>query len=359
MRMRRTLFPLLAAMLAVVATSPTAQAALTATPIATGLAFPNALTVAPDGTIFYGERLTGKIGWIDAVTGARHAFATIPIPGRVPGRGIQSLALHPRYPAQPYLYISVARTVSGAGKVQLLRLTNSSGRGTGLRTLFQAPTGSDHNASRVAFGNDGKLYMAIGEAGSPAKAQNPNLANGKVLRMNLLGGIPKGNPFPNSRVWAYGLRNTIGMAFDPQTGRLWETENGPECNDEVNRIIRGGNYGWGPSQSCTSPPPAPANTNQDGPSPILPQVWYAVPFGPTGAAFCDAACSLGVGSAGAFFFGAFNTGDIRMLTLGATRLTVASQEIVYTHTSGVLAVESDHNGGIVFSEPGGIYRLRP
>jgi glucose/arabinose dehydrogenase len=359
MRMRRTLIPLLAAVLTFTATSAGAQAALTATPIATGLAFPNALTVAPDGTIFYGERL-GKIGWIDPVTGARHAFATIPIRGMVPGHGIQSLALHPQYPAQPYLYVTVARSVGGVGRVQLLRLTNSGGRGTGLRTLFQAPAGSDHNASRVAFGKDGKLYMAIGEAGNPAKAQNLNVPNGKVLRMTLLGGIPSGNPFPNSRIWAYGLRNTIGMAVDPQTGRLWETDNGPECNDEVNRILRGGNYGWGPSETCASPPPAPRNTNQDGPSPILPQAWYATPMGPTGAAFCDSACSLGAGSAGAFFFGAFNTGDIRMLQLGATRMTVASQQIVYTDPAGgVLAVESDHHGGIVFTDKQGIFRLQP
>jgi glucose/sorbosone dehydrogenase len=211
MRMRRTLIPLLAAVLTFTATSAGAQAALTATPIATGLAFPNALTVA-----FYGERL-GKIGWIDPVTGARHAFATIPIRGMVPGHGIQSLALHPQYPAQPYLYVTVARSVGGVGRVQLLRLTNSGGRGTGLRTLFQAPAGSDHNASRVAFGKDGKLYMAIGEAGNPAKAQNLNVPNGKVLRMTLLGGIPSGNPFPNSRIWAYGLRNTIGMARSAMT----------------------------------------------------------------------------------------------------------------------------------------------
>jgi len=351
--------PLLAVAVAAVATSATAQAALTATPIVTGLAFPNALTVAKDGTIFYGERLTGKIGWIDA-GGTTHAFATVPIANTsLPGRGIQSLALHPNYPATPYLYVTVARTVNGAGRVQLLRLTNSGGRGTALRTLFQGPAGTDHNASRVAFGRDGKIYMAVGDAGNPAKAQNLGLPNGKILRMGQFGGIPSGNPFGNTRVWAYGLRNTIGMAFDPLSGRLWESENGPECNDEVNRLIRGGNYGWGPSQTCTSPPPAPRNTNSDGPAPILPQVWYPTPMGPTGAAFCDAACTLGPGSAGAFFFGAFNTGEIRMLVLSANRLTVASQQVAYTHTGGVLAVESDHDGGIVFSDREGVFRLQP
>src|SRR5262249_9354141 len=137
----------------------------------------------------------------------------------------------------------------------------------------------------------------------------------------------------------------------------WETENGPECNDEINRIVRAGNYGWGPSENCTGS--APLDTNQDGPSPILPLVNYPTPEGLTGAAFCDATCHEGAGSNSALFFGAYNTGNIRMLRLTANRLGVASQQIVYTHPSAVLGVESDHSGEIVFSDATGVYRLSP
>ena len=91
---------------------------------------------------------------------------------------------------------------------------------------------------------------------------------GKILRLTRDGEAAPGNPF-GSRVWAFGIRNSFGLAFDPVTGNLWETENGPECNDELNRIVRGGNYGWGPAADCGSATP-PSDTNRDGPSPILP-----------------------------------------------------------------------------------------
>ena len=65
-----------------------------------------------------------------------------------------------------------------------------------------------------------------------------SLHSRKVLRMNPDGSVPNDNPFAGSRIWSYGLRNSIGFDFDPQTGNLWESENGPECNDEINRIVK-------------------------------------------------------------------------------------------------------------------------
>ena len=69
------------------------------------------------------------------------------------------------------------------------------------------------------------------------------------------GKIPADNPFPDSYAYSYGNRNSFGLAFDPETGDLWETENGPECNDELNRILPGRNYGWGPSETCAGDEP--------------------------------------------------------------------------------------------------------
>ena len=57
--------------------------------------------------------------------------------------------------------------------------------------------------------------------------------------------------------WSYGLRNSFGFTFDPETRNLWETENGPECNDELNRIVKGGNYAWGPNETCSGAAPDP------------------------------------------------------------------------------------------------------
>src|SRR6185503_1959643 len=115
----------MAAVVASLAVAPSAPAAtLVAAPVATGLNFPTTVAVAPDGRIFFGE-VSGRIGIVNPTTGGVSTFATLPIPGATPGRGIMSLAFHPAYPSTPYLYVSLTREVNGAGKVQLLRLTNT------------------------------------------------------------------------------------------------------------------------------------------------------------------------------------------------------------------------------------------
>jgi glucose/arabinose dehydrogenase len=155
------------------------------------------------------------------------------------------------------------------------------------------------------------------------------------------------------------MRNSFGFTFDPQTGRLWETENGPECNDEINLIPRQTltNFGWGPSQSCASPPPAPRNTNADGPRPVMPKFFFPNPPALTGAAFC---ASCGLSTPGQLYFGDFNTGRVRRATLTADRLDVASQTTFYDHPDPVFSVEAPLDGGpIYFSTPKNIFRLRP
>jgi glucose/arabinose dehydrogenase len=173
--------------------------------------------------------------------------------------------------------------------------------------------------------------------------------------MNASGGVPDTNPFGNL-VWAYGIRNSYGFAFDPETNRLWASENGPSCNDELNRIVKGANHGWGPSQTCVSPPAPPVNTNQDGPSPVLPKRFYTPTTAPTGVAFCSG-CGLGAGKEGHLFYGTYKTGQIREVTLNTSRFGVAAEALAYSHSSGVLSVESAPDGRVYFSDGSGIYRL--
>ena len=180
------------------------------------------------------------------------------------------------------------------------------------------------------FGPDGKLYVVVGDNDNPALAQNLASLAGKMLRLNPDGTVPSDNPRAGSPIIGYGIRNSFGFTFDPQTGRLWETENGPDCNDEINLVPRLtlSNFGWGPSQTCSSPPPAPRNTNQDGPNPVMPKLFFATPPALTGAAFCD---RCGLSSSGQLFFGDFNTGTIHRATLTSARTGIASQAPFYDH----------------------------
>jgi len=330
--------------------------AILAQPVVVGLAFPAAFTVAPDGRIFYGLRFTGEIRIFDPADSSDTHFFTISHVATTGEQGLLGLAVSPQYPTKPWVYAYATRTVSQVTKNQIVRIKPAQGGGLTMEVLFNTGAASSHNGGRIAFGPSGQLYGVVGENGIPVQSQNLGTTLGKVIRMTASGGVPSTNPIPGNYMWAYGIRNSFGFAFDPVTGRLWETENGPECNDELNVIRKAGNYGWGASGTCSTPPAPPKNTNQDGPSPILPRRWYTPQIAPTGAAFCSG-CGLGSTSEGALFFGTFNTNQIRRVTLDASRSGVASETVVYTHPSPILSVQAAPGGTLYFSDPGGIYKL--
>ena len=321
------------------------------------LPFPAAFTATPDGSgILYGERFTGQIRRLDPATGTSTPFFTVPDTVAAPSKGLLGLALHPTYPSNDRVWAFVTRMVSGTAKNQLLRIR---GDGSAFTVLRSFPTGNDHNGGRIMFGPDGKLYVATGENEVPSLAQTLSSAAGKVLRMNPDGTVPSDSPRAGSAIIGYGIRNSFGFAFDPQKGGLWLTDNGPECNDEVHLIprLQLRNYGWGPSATCSSPPLAPANTNQDGPSPVQPKLFFATSLGITGAAFCRL---CGLSSYDQLFFGDFNTGTIRRARLTPDRLGIASQAPFYDHPDAVISLETPLDGGpIYFSTTTNIFRLNP
>jgi aldose sugar dehydrogenase len=372
----RALVPLIL-MVALVPTSPAAAAP--ATPggvgvrvhaasigertVAGGLNDPAAFTFSPSGRIFYGERFTGEIHIFTRKTGADHLFFTIPNVVTNGEQGLLGLALHPGFPSNPMVYAYATRNVNGQLRDQIVRIKDINGHGSNMTVIFSSQTtsGSYHDGGHIAFGPGGRLYALQGEAHDSSNAQNLRNSAGKILRMTGSGAAAPGNPFidsstKNRRIWAFGIRNSFGFTFDPQTGKLWETENGPSCNDELNRIVKGGNFGWGPSEDCGSGT-SPFNTNNSGPKPrILPKRWYTPTIAPTGTAFC-AGCGLGKASKGRLFFGAYNTGQVFRVTLTSNRLGVASQSVVHTHSGGIESMQAGPGGGLYFSDPNGIYKL--
>jgi glucose/arabinose dehydrogenase len=332
--------------------------------VAGGLSFPAAFTFTPGGRIFYGGRNSGRIRIITPANHTNNLFFRIPNVVTNGEQGLLGIALHPKYPTTPLVYAYATRNVNGSLRDQILRIRDSGGHGTNMTVMLSSKTtsGSYHDGGRILFGPDGMLYAVQGEAHNEANAQNLRNTAGKILRLTPAGKAASGNPFIRSttrdrRIWAFGIRNSFGFAFDPQTGRLWETENGPDCNDELNRIVKGGNMGWGPNETNCTSGSSPFNTNNSGPKPrIKPKRWYTPTIAPTGAVFCRQ-CGLGSRSRGRLFFSAWKTGDIRRVTLTSNRRGVSSQSVIFHNRAGVLSMERSPGGGIYFSDAHAIYKL--
>jgi glucose/arabinose dehydrogenase len=327
--------------------------------VAPGLNDPAGFTFHPNnGNIWYLERGTGEVRVISRSTGNDRLFFDISNVDGDGERGALGIALHPKYPNKPYVYVYVTRTDHGTLVNELIRIRMEQNKGVGFQVLFKWPVvATNHNGGRIAFGPDGKLWIVTGENANPAYSQQKSNIRGKILRINADGSIPADNPY-GTRVWAYGIRNSFGFAFDPWTGLPWETENGPTCNDEINLIRKAGNYAWGPNQACGSLP-APRDTNQDGADRRLPKYYVVDTIAITGAAFCDG-CGLGGGLQGQLLFGGSNYPNgnkIQHLSLNADRTGFVGSVGKVVDVDGVYSMEVAPNGQIYFSNWGGIYRL--
>jgi glucose/arabinose dehydrogenase len=177
--------------------------------------------------------------------------------------GLMDIALHPRFAENKWIYISYHKPV-GMGKSadgkdfplasnSILRGTWDGTQLTDVRDIFVADD-VDMEMSRIAFGQDGMLYMTIGGPGTgpPESLNRPQHGNdyaGKILRMTDEGGVPKDNPFvgkPGVKplIYTMGHRTQLGLAINPFTGEVWAGEQGPNGGDEVNVLKPGKNYGW-------------------------------------------------------------------------------------------------------------------
>ena len=340
-----------------IVTAPIASAAVDTDVFKGGLDWPTAFTFDATGRVFYVERFSGRVRILAADASTDQTLFKI---GRLVGDGedgLLGIALHPAYPTKPYVYVYATRRIDGKVRNQIVRITDDGGTGRNLRVIFTSKTeaGAYHDGGRILFGPDDKLYAIVGDAHNSNNAQRLGTTAGKIVRMNPNGGVPDDNPFDGKRIFAYGIRNSFGFAFDPETDRLWESENGPGCNDEMNLVPEGANMAWGPSETCGHPPATPDNTNQDGTGRHLPKAWWVSTIAPTGTAFCD---SCGLSSEdGNLLMGDWNDGNIRAFTLNGPRDDLTDEQVIYNHSQGILSMEVSPTGAIFFSDPNGISEL--
>jgi aldose sugar dehydrogenase len=213
-------------------------------------------------------------------------------------RGLLGIALHPKFRSNGWVYLFWSQSRSGADSTDLadVRLMGNrldrfewdDGRLEFDRNIItfrayqdDATNGvlrGNHDGGVIRFGPDGKLYAIVGDTGRRGQTQNlldgpfgpgidddqfggpePDDAHrtGVIVRLDDDGGAPRDNPFWRvgrnmggevganlQKIFAYGLRNSFGMAFDPESGQLWEQENGDDSFSELNRVPPGLNSGW-------------------------------------------------------------------------------------------------------------------
>ena len=165
--------------------------------------------------------------------------------------GLMGLCLHPQFQKKPYLYAMITYRKGSDLFNRVVRLKDLGDHGEFDKVILDdIPGGRFHNGGRIGFGPDGLLYVTGGETFKAEIAQNLNSLGGKILRVTEEGGIPEGNPFKDSPIYSYGHRNPQGLSWHPESGDLFESEHGPSgeslrfAHDEVNVIVKGGNYGW-------------------------------------------------------------------------------------------------------------------
>lgn len=237
--------------------------------IATGLKDPYEVTTAADGSLWMTEKTGGRVLRMDPANGhTRTALTLSNVATPDPEDGLLGLALQQSHGKVKAAFISYTYRSGNGMALRIVKYTTAKNGVTLTHPrvlLDHLPATMDHQGGKLRLGPDGMLYYTIGDQGAdhatypcvPNKAQRlPSKAEvrahnwvayqGKTLRMTTSGAIPRDNPVlrgVRSHVFAYGQRNAQGLDFG-LNGRLYTTDHGQKTDDEVNRMVRGGNYGW-------------------------------------------------------------------------------------------------------------------
>jgi len=220
--------------------------------IASGLEHPWSVAVLPDGGFLVTER-PGRLRRISADGKVSEPITGVPTVYAQGQGGLLDVVLAPDFASSHRIYLSFAEPgEDGTAGTAAATATLGEDALTDLRVIYrQVPKleGDNHFGSRIAFDQDGHVFITQGERQNRPLAQKLDVLQGKLVRLNLDGSVPTDNPFVGRQdarpeIYSYGHRNMQGLAVDPRTGKVWESEHGPRGGDEVNLPQAGKNYGW-------------------------------------------------------------------------------------------------------------------
>jgi glucose/arabinose dehydrogenase len=237
-------------------------------PFAGGLQGPTAMEFAPDGRLFVAE-IGGTIRVVDNGTLLGEPFVTIPDVDAEGGRGVQGLTFDPQFSVNHFVYVhyTQAGTDGEPSHNRIVRFkadvaggkpntAQEDGTGTPIFEMGDLGRSTKHNGGHIHFGNDGKLYIPVGDNkrdrfGPILNTMKLTNLFGKVLRIDADGSIPTDNPFldattgKNGAIYARGFRNPFSFAVEPTpSGKIYINDVGEQTWEEINNLKAGANYGW-------------------------------------------------------------------------------------------------------------------
>lgn len=323
--------------------------------VATGLQVPWGFAFLPNRNLLFTER-PGSVRIIENGKLRAEPVYTVPDVEQSSESGLMDISLHPNFSTNNFIYLAYAYD-TGDTKVKVVRYRFDGNRFLEPTVIIEnIPAAPNHAGMRARFGPDGKLYVTTGDATDRNLAQQMNSLAGKTLRLNDDGTVPSDNPFLNQKdsrpeIWTLGHRNAQGLAWQPGSGLMFQTEHGPSGfdgpggGDEVNIVEQGKNYGW---------PTIHHRETQAGLEPPL--LEYTPACAPASGMFYNG--SAFPAFKGNFFFGCLRGTRIIRVTLNGRN--VVSQENMLDDTFGrIREMAEGPDGYIYFSTSNRDGRGRP
>jgi glucose/arabinose dehydrogenase len=298
-------------------------------------------------TIFFTEKASGKIR---VLTGRRllaRACADLDV-NSSGERGTLGIVLDPRFRSNRFLYVYYTNRSPLQNRVTRFEVRRNRCRRP--RHIIHIPSPSTiHQGGQLEFMH-GKLFVTVGDGGNAGNAQSLDTRLGKILRYNRNGSIPRGNPFSRpghrSPIWSYGHRNPFGLDRRPGTSKLYSSENGPHCDDEINLIVKGRNYGWGDGYTC--------GTAGVGSNPKPPLFRWSNPVAPTDVTWYEGELRA---LSGSLYVGDFNNHRLHRFIFNRRGTRVRRHRAVYQSCCQISDVMEGPGGYLYFSTLATIRRI--
>jgi glucose/arabinose dehydrogenase len=316
--------------------------------VAGGISQGTGMAVAPDGRVFIAQQ-AGKLVVVKNNKLLSTPFLSVTTPNDA-SEGLIGVAVDPNFATNGYVYISYTKSNPLRTVISRFTANGDVAKSGSENVIFTTNNlqNHEHNGGALAFGSDGKLYVALGDDLTITNAQSLKSTQGKILRINSDGSIPTDDPYYTKTtgaaraIWAYGFRNPFTLSIQPGTGRILAGDVGSDFWEELDDINKGGNYGWSDSEGPSV-----------NPGEIAPL--YSYPHNGTSAAiiagpfYNPKTVSFPSSYVGKVFFADYARGTIQ--TIDLTKLTTSS---FISGLDRCVAMALAPDGSLYYLERGGV-----